>query len=319
MNSTYDQFPLVSVLINNYNYGRFLGEAIDSVLNQTYPHIEVIVVDDGSSDNSREVIASYGDTIVPVLKENGGQTSAANAGFAASNGDIICFLDSDDTYYPDKVRKVSEAIISKMVNNPYIMVYHLLEVVDKKGTSLGLRNPTSVYEGHPPNFYHYACKYKFVPFNSAPTSGISISRKLAERIFPLPIDVFMGLDDFIVKPAELIGEVYGIDCILGAYRLHGENNWHGNPYMRNKNFLVAQEKFLNEKLKANNKEPVISFFDSLFARNYYMHFGSSKDLLKLAVKVLSHHRDLLTIKFFLKTILLATIMPIKSLGNKKKW
>ncbi|MEW5858968.1 MAG: glycosyltransferase, partial [Cyanobacteriota bacterium] len=58
--------PFVSVIINNYNYGRFISEAIDSVLNQTYPHIEVIVVDDGSTDNSREVIASYQDKIIPV-------------------------------------------------------------------------------------------------------------------------------------------------------------------------------------------------------------------------------------------------------------
>jgi glycosyltransferase involved in cell wall biosynthesis len=67
--------PLVSVIINNYNYGRFLGEAIDSVLNQTYQRTETIVVDDGSTDNSREIIAGYGDRIIPVLKANGGQNS----------------------------------------------------------------------------------------------------------------------------------------------------------------------------------------------------------------------------------------------------
>jgi glycosyltransferase involved in cell wall biosynthesis len=65
--------PFVSILINNYNYGRFLQEAIDSALNQTYSPTEVIVVDDGSTDNSREIIASYGNKIIPVLKENGGQ------------------------------------------------------------------------------------------------------------------------------------------------------------------------------------------------------------------------------------------------------
>ncbi len=81
--------PLASILINNYNYGRFLHEAIDSALSQTYPHTEVIVVDDGSTDNSREIIASYEDQIIPVLKENGGQASALNAGFAASRGEIV--------------------------------------------------------------------------------------------------------------------------------------------------------------------------------------------------------------------------------------
>ena len=67
--------PLASVIINNYNYGRFLRGAIDSALNQTYPHTEVIVVDDGSTDGSPEVIATYKNRIVPVLKTNGGQAS----------------------------------------------------------------------------------------------------------------------------------------------------------------------------------------------------------------------------------------------------
>src|SRR5207248_11792671 len=85
--------PLVSILINNYNYGRFLRDAIDSALRQTYTNTEVIVVDDGSTDDSRQIIAGYGSRIVPVLKENGVQASAFNAGFAASKGQWICFLD----------------------------------------------------------------------------------------------------------------------------------------------------------------------------------------------------------------------------------
>jgi len=69
MNHAFQQLPLVSIIINNYNYGRFLKEAIDSGLNQTYLHVEVIVVDDGSTDNSQEIITSYGNRIIPVLKK----------------------------------------------------------------------------------------------------------------------------------------------------------------------------------------------------------------------------------------------------------
>src|SRR5438046_8948159 len=87
---------LASVIINNYNYGRFLREAVDSALNQTYRNTEVIVVDDGSTDGSPEVIASYGERIVPVLKQHGGQNSALNAGFSRRRGDVSLFLDSDD-------------------------------------------------------------------------------------------------------------------------------------------------------------------------------------------------------------------------------
>ena len=81
--------PIVSIIINNYNYDRFLAEAIDSALNQTYPHVEIIVVDDGSTDNSRNIIADYGNRIVPVLKSNGGQACSFNEGFKASQGEII--------------------------------------------------------------------------------------------------------------------------------------------------------------------------------------------------------------------------------------
>ena len=98
--------PLVSIIINNYNYGQFLREAIDSALQQTYLYTEVIVVDDGSTDNSRDIIKSYGSRIIPLFNANGGQASAFNAGFAISGGEIICFLDSDDLFLPQKVAEV---------------------------------------------------------------------------------------------------------------------------------------------------------------------------------------------------------------------
>lgn len=80
------QNPLVSIIITSYNYDRFLRESIDSAINQTYANIEIIAVDDGSKDNSKEIITSYGNKITAILKDNGGQASAFNAGFKVSNG-----------------------------------------------------------------------------------------------------------------------------------------------------------------------------------------------------------------------------------------
>src|SRR5262245_16427358 len=88
---------LASVIISNFNYARYVANAIDSALAQTYPCLEVIVVDDGSTDESREVIASYGARIQALCKENGGQASALNAGFQVSRGEVVIFLDADDT------------------------------------------------------------------------------------------------------------------------------------------------------------------------------------------------------------------------------
>src|SRR5215207_9122886 len=93
----------VSIVVNNYNYARFLGEAIDSALAQTHPDTEVVVVDDGSTDHSREVIAGYGDRVVPVSKENGGQASAFNAALPVTRGEVVLFLDADDQLLPTAV------------------------------------------------------------------------------------------------------------------------------------------------------------------------------------------------------------------------
>src|SRR4051812_24563460 len=128
-----DEMPLVSVLISNHNYGRYLGEAIDSALAQTYPRVEVIVVDDGSTDDSREVIARYGERVVPVLKANGGQASAWNAGFAVSRGEVVCMLDADDVFAPDKVDRVLHRL--KELGGPCqdVVLFHDLEPIDEGG------------------------------------------------------------------------------------------------------------------------------------------------------------------------------------------
>jgi glycosyltransferase involved in cell wall biosynthesis len=87
----------VSVIINNFNYGEYLGSCIESVVAQTYEKLEIIVSDDGTTDNSRAIIESYGSSIIASFKFNGGQASALNAGYKMSSGDLVIFLDADDT------------------------------------------------------------------------------------------------------------------------------------------------------------------------------------------------------------------------------
>jgi glycosyltransferase involved in cell wall biosynthesis len=92
--------PLVSVIIPCHNYGRLLGDAIDSALVQTYTSVEVIVVDDGSTDETAAVASSYSDRVLLVRQQNGGPGSARNAGARASRGDYVVFLDADDSLAP---------------------------------------------------------------------------------------------------------------------------------------------------------------------------------------------------------------------------
>jgi len=95
----------VSVIIPTYNYGRFIAEAIDSVLAQTYPLLEIIVVDDGSTDDTPRIAAAYGDRIRYIRQQNAGVGAARNAGIAAARGEYVAFLDSDDIWLPEKIAK----------------------------------------------------------------------------------------------------------------------------------------------------------------------------------------------------------------------
>lgn len=95
--------PLISAVIPTYNYGRFVGVAVDSALAQTYRNVEVIVVDDGSKDDTRERLAPYGDRIRYIYQENGGLSAARNTGIRASSGEWIGLLDADDVWHPRKL------------------------------------------------------------------------------------------------------------------------------------------------------------------------------------------------------------------------
>ena len=104
--------PLVSVIIPNYNYARFLRQSIDSALAQTYPNLEVIVVDDGSTDDSLAVLATYGSRIRCVTQSNRGVSEARNRGVLESRGGLLAFLDSDDIWLPSKIEKQVRWLLS---------------------------------------------------------------------------------------------------------------------------------------------------------------------------------------------------------------
>lgn len=97
--------PLVSIIIPCHNQGHFISQAIESALAQTYQNIEVVVVNDGSTDNTRKVMESYGEQIQYIEKENGGPSSARNSGVLGSSGEWLQFLDADDIITSNKIEK----------------------------------------------------------------------------------------------------------------------------------------------------------------------------------------------------------------------
>ena len=220
-----DKNLIVSIIINNYNYDRFLSEAINSAINQTYPHTEIIVVDDGSTDNSRNIIDGYGDSealrrnrIIPIFQTNGKQAAAFNSGFAKSQGDIIIFLDSDDYLFPHAVAQIVSVWKPELSK-----VHYRLTVVDKIGKSLGYSFP----QGSAPLSTGDVSKVLLDKggYVSTPTSGNALNRHILEKLFPIPDEYKLTADDYLSFQVPFYGDVAAIEEPLGTYRIHDTNQW----------------------------------------------------------------------------------------------
>lgn len=215
--------PIVSIVITNHNYDRFLPESIDSAVGQTYPRTEVIVVDDGSTDGSRAIIDSYGGTLRPLYQDQRGQTAAVNAGAAASQGKIVCFLDADDVLLPD----VIERAVSRFSDQGVVNVHWPLWVIDGHGRRSGKVVPS----GESPHEQARATiNRRWVPsLVMPPTSGHAWHASFLGKVMPLPelereLGVGCAGPD---TPLFLLAQTYGSTCRLpapgGLYRVHASN------------------------------------------------------------------------------------------------
>jgi glycosyltransferase involved in cell wall biosynthesis len=221
--------PLVSIIINNFNYARFLEEAIESALEQNYKNIEVILVDDGSTDESRQIITSYGDRVIPVFKENGGQASAFNAGFAASKGDIICLLDSDDVFVTEKITEV----VKIFDNRPDLdWCFHAVTLVDKSsGNFLGV----SEEKGDRECDFRKTMKHGRLSFLAPPTSGLCFKRSLLKQILPMTETLKRGADRYLVAIAPALSKGFYLDkklTIQGIHENNGNTLQEGDKYAK---------------------------------------------------------------------------------------
>jgi glycosyltransferase involved in cell wall biosynthesis len=223
--------PLVSIVINNFNYGRFLTEAIESALAQSYRNTEVIVVDDGSTDDSRDIIHRYGGRVTSVFKGNGGQGSAYNAGFAASNVEFVCFLDADDTLHESVICQVIDAF-----HNPQIVkVEWRLGLMDERGREIDAVVPEKEL---PPGDLR-ALTIREGPFYdwtiTPPSSGNCYSARMLRRVMPVPEAQFRhGADVYLSMLAPIYGSIQRLPAPQGRYRIHEKNNYFGRPLDSNR-------------------------------------------------------------------------------------
>ena len=122
----------VSIIIPTYNRGYCLHKAIDSVLAQTYPYFELIVVDDGSKDNTENLVKDYHDDIIYIRQKNRGPAAARNRGIQAAGSDLLAFLDSDDRFAKNKL----EVQIRAMLQKPAYLISHTQEIWYRNGQIL---------------------------------------------------------------------------------------------------------------------------------------------------------------------------------------
>lgn len=205
-----------SIIINNFEYAHYLAESIDSALSQTYPNVEVIVVDDGSKDNSRSIIELYGNRVTALLRENGGQTNAVNASFPHASGDFILILDADDVLEKEAVATAMAAFEA----HPEASKFQFpLRVIDDNGKATGVMNPRAKLDSG--NVVPLLLRSGH--YISPPTSGNFYPRWVLEKIMPVPETIWRHCDAYLNTLAPFHGPVVSSEAPLGRYRVHGNS------------------------------------------------------------------------------------------------
>ncbi|HEY3835494.1 MAG TPA: glycosyltransferase family A protein [Bryobacteraceae bacterium] len=213
--------PLISVLIPVYNYERFVGATIESALRQTYENFEVIVCDDGSSDNSLSIAREYGraDARIRVIeKANGGQASALNAAFAQARGEIICILDADDVFIADKLARLADYYR----DHPEVgVVVHSMILLDQNGKRADTIPFLSKFEQGwiGDKLIRRGGRWRFMP-----SSALSFRRELGSYWFPIPEERFrVNAEAYVFTILPLFTCVGYIREALSYYRMHDSN------------------------------------------------------------------------------------------------
>src|SRR5580698_1772495 len=214
--------PSVSVLITCFNYGAYVGQAIESALEQTYPPAEIIVSDDDSQDNSCEVVESYisrGLGIRLLRNPHGGMAANLNADYRNCTGDVICLLDADDTFLPAKV----ETVVNAFRANPAAgFAIHLASLVDNQKRQRGVYPLLSTLPSG--DCAQSTYDNGGILMGLPPTTNLALRREIADRIFPIPVEYTGYAEQMIHRLAPLMTELCAVDEPLARWRLHGAND-----------------------------------------------------------------------------------------------
>lgn len=253
--------PLVSIIIPCYNGAKFIAETIQSVINQTYPNWELIIVNDGSSDNSEKLIKTLIDKefrATLVNKTNSGVSDTRNKGISFAKGDYITFLDADDVWFKDNLEKKVTFLSSKNFD----IVYSFYSTINEHSKSLtikheGTSNPTLK------DFLYLKGNYNTKP------SGLLYAKKIFTNFQGFDTNLSNNADQDILIQLVAKGFKIGlIEEILWNYRIH-ENNMSNNVSILEKDTLYLFKKCSSMKLFKN-----FWFERKCYAVMYYMLAGS---------------------------------------------
>lgn len=225
--------PTISVVIPAYNYAHFVGQTLDSVLAQTLSPHEIIVVDDGSTDDTPKVLSSYGERLKVLRKPNGGLPAARNSGVEISTGDYLAFVDADDLWLPQKLEKQ----IALFAPNPAIALVHCgVQDIDKNGQPL--RDHLDGMSGNVAD--------EMLFFQRAVILGGGSATIVTRRAYDEVGGFDVGLTghsedwDFYFRIARR-HEVGFVPEVLVQYRLHS-SNMHHNVAAMDRSMLRAYDK-----------------------------------------------------------------------------
>lgn len=219
--------PLISVLIDTYNHERFIEQAILSVLDQDLPpaDTEILVVDDGSTDGTPDIIRKFAPRVRHLRKPNGGQASAFNVGIPETRGEIVALLDGDDWWAREKLKRQLETF----ANNPDVgMVGQGFFEVDADG-----RTNRTVLPGQSSrlDFSSPASARNFSMLGTFfGTSRMAVRRWVLDRILPVPEELVIEADEYIFTLAPALAPAFVLHEALFYYRLHDGNLFQLNVY-----------------------------------------------------------------------------------------
>ncbi|MGN6664504.1 MAG: glycosyltransferase family 2 protein [Solirubrobacterales bacterium] len=211
----------VDVVVTNHDYARFLPEAIESALAQTHPGVNVVVVDDGSTDGSREVLRGFGNRVEVVLRERGGQAAALNAGLERCRGEVLLVLDADDRLRPQAAERVAAAFAARPELSK---VQFPMAIVDAEGAPTGAVKPGGHLRAPTGDQRRAELAYPFdLPW--MPGGGTGFRAEAVRRILPIPAADYprSGADWYLVHLTALLGEAALLEEVCAEYRVHGGN------------------------------------------------------------------------------------------------